>query len=231
MTKNTVTAFLPCRKGSERVPNKNIRPFGLYAYGLLEIKLVQLLSCSAIDSIVLSTNDSEIIKYAETLKEPRLAIHRRSENLATSMTSTDDLVKHAGELIASGHILWTHVTSPFVDAVLYKDIIQVYFESMTKGHDSLMTTTPLQGFFWDEEGPINYDRNIEKWPRTQTLPLLHEINSAVFLASTEVYEKKSDRIGASPFLYQLDKFTGYDIDWEEDFILAQQLLALNIKSI
>ena len=226
-----VTAFLPCRKGSERVPNKNIRPFGSYSHGLLEIKLSQLLSCSTINSIVLSTNDGEIIKYAEALKEPRLAIHRRSENLATSKTSTDDLVRHASDLITSGHILWTHVTSPFVDAFLYKDIIEVYFESMANGHDSLMTTTPLQGFFWNGEGPINYDRNAEKWPRTQTLPLLHEINSAAFLASVEIYEKNSDRIGASPFLYQLDKFTGHDIDWEEDFILAEQLLALDIKSI
>lgn len=226
-----MTAFLPCRKGSERVPMKNIRPFGSYEYGLLEIKLNQLLACSAIGRTVLSTNDDEIIKYAESLKEPRLDIHRRSEYLASNLTSTDDLVKHAGELISSGHILWTHVTSPFIGALLYSDIIKVYFESIAKGHDSLMTTTPLQGFFWNEEGPINYDRSIEKWPRTQTLPLLHEINSAVFLTSAEVYKRSLDRIGAAPFLYKLDKLTGHDIDWEEDFVLAQHLLATNIKAV
>lgn len=231
MVTNSVTAFLPCREGSERVPRKNIRPFGAYAHGLLEIKLLQLLSCSAIDNIVLSTNDCEIIKYAEGLMEPRLAIHRRSDNLATSATSTDDLVRHAAELILSGHILWTHVTSPFVGASLYKDIIKSYFDSITKGYDSLMTTTPTQGFFWNEEGPINYDRNIEKWPRSQTLPPLYEINSAAFLASADIYQQRSDRIGALPYLYQLDKLTGHDIDWEDDFLLAQQLLALNIKSI
>jgi len=61
------------------------------------------------------------------------------------------LVKHAGKLITSGHILWTHVTSPFPGAFLYNNIIKVYFESMAKERDSLKTTITLQGFFWNEE--------------------------------------------------------------------------------
>jgi CMP-N-acetylneuraminic acid synthetase len=228
---NSVTAFLPCRQGSERVPRKNIRPFGRYKLGLLEVKLLQLLSCSAIQSIVLSTNDNDIIRYAESLGEPRLIIHRRSEKLARSETSTDELIKHARSVIGSGHILWTHVTSPFVGTLLYRQIIESYFDSMAKGFDSLMTATPIHGFIWNDRGPINYNRNIERWPRTQTLPPIYEINSAAFLASIEVYDKTKDRIGCHPFLYKLDRFTGHDIDWEEDFVAAEQLLSLGIVSV
>ena len=228
---NSVTAFLPCRQGSERVPKKNIRPFGLHHNGLIEIKLLQLLSCPVIDSVVLSTNDNDIIRFAETLGRSRLTIHRRSDRLATSETSTDDLIMHARDLISSGHILWTHVTSPFVNAELYKKIIETYFQFTSLGFDSLMTVTPAHGFFWSKDGPINYDRNIEKWPRTQTLSPLYEINSAVFLAPIKVYDQRKDRIGDFPYLYNLDRFTGHDIDWAEDFVAAEQFLLREIVSI
>lgn len=223
-THGPVTAFLPCRKGSERVLRKNIRPFGSFQYGLIEIKLAQLLECSEIDQVVLSTNDEEIITFAQTVKAPHLVIHRRVEHLASSETSTDALVGHARDLIGSGHILWTHVTSPFVGSKQYADIISAYRVALSEGHDSLMTTTLLHTFLWTESGPIMYDRGVEKWPRTKTLPPVHEVNSAVFLAPVEVYDQHADRIGVNPKLYTLDRLAALDIDWEEDFVIAEQLL-------
>jgi len=225
-----ITAFLPCRKGSERVPRKNIRPFGSYGHGLVEIKLGQLLACPEIDQIMLSTNDEEIIDYAATLDRSRLKVHRRVEHLSSSATSTDDLVGHAHDLIGTGHILWTHVTSPFVDSKLYSDIIHVYRDALQNGYDSLMTTTLLHAFLWSDESPLNYDRTIEKWPRTQTLAPVHEINSAVFLAPTEVYLRCEDRIGDRPLLYALDKLRAMDVDWEEDFVVAETLFTKKLVS-
>lgn len=226
-----VTAFLPCRKGSQRVARKNIRPFGRFAHGLLEIKLAQLLGCDAVDAVVLSTNDAEIIAYAQGLDAPGLTVHHRAEHLATSETSTDALVAHARDLVPEGHILWTHVTSPFVGAAQYAGIIAAYRRALTEGYDSLMTTTPLHAFLWTEAGPLTYDRSIEKWPRTQTLTPVHEINSAAFLAPVEVYDSQQDRIGARPLLHPLDKLTALDIDWEEDFLIAEQLLLLGRMSV
>tara|TARA_R110002049_G_scaffold290950_3_gene474615 strand:+ start:1737 stop:2444 length:708 start_codon:yes stop_codon:yes gene_type:complete len=228
---NKVTAFLPCRKGSERVPRKNIRQFGSFKNGLLEIKLGQLLDCALIETVVLSTNDEDIITYAESLKAPGLVIHQRAEHLCTSMTSTDDLVEHALSLIPSGHILWTHVTSPFVSSKEYEKIVSEYLEALHEGYDSLMTTTQLHAFLWNEAGPLNYDRQVEKWPRTQTLTPVHEVNSAAFLASADVYSRCNDRIGDKPKLLPLGRLTALDIDWEEDFVIAEQLLIKQRMSV
>ncbi|AMQ07883.1 cytidylyltransferase domain-containing protein [Sporosarcina psychrophila] len=226
-----ITCFLPCRNGSERVKNKNIRPFSSYSNGLIEIKLKQLSEIEEIDTIILSTNDEEIIKYAELSGIKNLIIHRREENLATSLTSTDDLITHARTLINDGHILWTHVTSPFLNSSAYKKIILSYKESLEQGYDSLMTTSLIQSFVWGETGPINYDRSVEKWPRTQTLPTLHEINSAVFLASADIYTNSKDRIGDMPKLYSLDKIEGMDIDWPDDFKIAECLLNAKLANV
>ncbi|OIJ21719.1 acylneuraminate cytidylyltransferase [Anaerobacillus alkalidiazotrophicus] len=226
-----ITCFLPCRKGSERIPNKNIRPFSSYRNGLIEIKLKQLSKVKEIDSIVLSTNDEEIIRYAESTGIKNLIIHRRAEELSSSQTSTDDLVNHARSLVNEGHILWTHVTSPFLNSDAYKKIILSYKEGLSQGYDSLMTTSLIQSFVWNERGPINYDRSVEKWPRTQTLIPLHEVNSAVFLSSVDIYTDRNDRIGENPKLYSLNKIEGHDIDWSEDFEIAESLIKAKIANV
>lgn len=226
-----VTCFLPCRKGSERVKNKNIRSFSSYSNGLIEIKLKQLSEVKEIDTIILSTNDDEIIRFAELSGIKNLIIHRRDDELASSQTSTDDLVTHAQTLISDGHILWTHVTSPFLNSSGYRKIILSYKEGLEQGYDSLMTTSLIQSFVWGKNGPINYDRSVEKWPRTQTIQPLHEINSAVFLSSVDIYTNKKDRIGDKPKLYPLNKVEGLDIDWPEDFEIAECLLNAKLTSI
>lgn len=218
-----VTCFLPCRAGSQRVLRKNIKPFSRYEFGLIQVKLRQLLSAELISEVVLTTNDSDILAFAESLEQPRLRLHRRVEDLSSSATSTDQLVAHAHDLIPEGHILWTHVTSPFIIGRHYDQVIRDYQDRLQQGYDSLMTTTAIHGFLWQDNKPMNYDRNVEKWPRTQTLKSVQEVNSGAFLASADIYRELGDRIGLHPYLYELDKFTSFDIDWPEDFVIAECL--------
>lgn len=222
--KEKVTCFLPCRAGSQRVVRKNIKPFAGHEHGLIQIKLRQLLAAERVDEVVLTTNDADILAFAESLHSPRLRLHHRIEELSSSATSTDQLVAHALELIPEGHILWTHVTSPFVTSQHYDQMIHTYFDQRKKGYDSLMSTTSIHGFLWQDERPLNYDRAIEKWPRTQTLKPVHEVNSGAFLASAALYRELDDRIGKRPYLYKMDKFISFDIDWPEDFVIAECLV-------
>lgn len=221
--KKPVIAFLPCRKGSERVPRKNIKKFAELEFGLIELKLKQLISCEEIKKIILSTNDEEIIKYASSINIKKIEIDHRADELSSSETTTDELIIYASSIIKNAHILWTHVTSPFINNTDYSLIIKKYYEKLNKGHDSLMTVTPIQSFIWNEKNPVNYNQLDEKWPRTQTLEPLFEVNSGVFISSDANYRKFNDRIGLTPFMYKLDKTQSMDIDWPEDFIMAEQM--------
>ena len=223
MDNNYITAFLPCRKGSQRVPRKNIRKFAHYEYGLIELKINQLVNSKLIDSICLSTDDQDIINYVKSLNNRKIKIDTRNESLCRSSTSTDDLINYVKELIPTGHIIWTHVTAPFFNKEDYDKAINSYKKAIQKGYDSLMTTTVLKTFLWYNKKPFNYDRSIEKWPRTQTLEPVHEINSSVFIANSKIYTSYNDRIGLNPFLYEIDKIKGFDIDLEEDFYIAEKI--------
>jgi len=229
LTSETLTAFLPCRKGSERVPHKNTRPFSGVQEGLVGIKLRQLFSSSHIDHIVLSTDDPFIFELCDTPEfksQKRFTILPRPAELALSSTTTDALIKHVADIISSGHILWTHVTSPFIGASTYDAIIKAYWSSLKEGYDSLMTVTQFQNFLWDENRPLNYDRSVEKWPRTQTLNPLHIINSGAFIAPAKTYKEQHDRVGKNPKLFRLDHFQELDIDRINEFEFCETLWPL-----
>ena len=229
-----VTAFLPCRKNSKRILNKNIRPFAIYEYGIFELKINQLISCNDISKIIISTDDPQIIKLAKLfinkgIKEIILDI--RAEFLCSSKTTTDQIIKYASSLIDSGIVLWTHATSPFVNSKIYSDAIKKYFDNLSYRFDSLMSVNPIKGFIWDHNGPINYDINDIKWPFTQSLEKIYEVNNAIFLADIDIYRTFNNRVGENPFLFEMSKLHSVDIDYEEDFIFAEKIALSDLNLI
>lgn len=225
MKKNIV--FLPCRKGSQRVPNKNTRPFAGIEGGLLRIKLEQLLACKKIDAIYLSSDDDVVLNIGRKMNDERIIIDRRPDHLCQSSTSTDDVIRYVPDLIKEdATIIWTHVTSPFLKAETYDDMLNTYYAHLS-GYDSLMSVNELRTFIWNKDGAINYDRKIEKWPRTQTLEPWYEINSGVFIADRSIYTQLIDRVGNQVFPYVTSKLESFDIDWPEDFEMAE-LMYTNI---
>ena len=219
---DSVNVFLPMRAGSERVPQKNTKCFGGVEGGLCEIKLKQLLNSRRINRIFVSTNDPEVIRITSKLNCEKITIIQRPDELALSTTSTDDLIKYVPSIMPNAHILWTHVTSPFIGSDIYDEMIGKYLNNISS-YDSLMTVTKLQKFIWNESGPINYDLNAEKWPRTQTIEPLWEVNSGAFITTKDVYNKRMDRIGSKPYLFELKHDVSFDIDWLPDFTFAESI--------
>lgn len=218
-----ITVFLPCRSGSERVPEKNTKIFAGVDGGLLRIKLEQLVKIKSVDQIILSTNDPKVINIGNNFSK-KVIIDKRPEELALASTSTDDLIKYVAEIVKEGHVIWTHTTSPFITTEIYEEAIFKYLNKIDLGiNDSLMSVTKLQTFLCNKEGSFNYDRILEKWPRTQTLEELFEINSGIFINSIQNYIKYNDRIGINPYLMNIKGFRAFDIDWPEDFELAEMI--------
>ena len=220
-----IKAFLPCRSGSQRVKNKNIRKFYKYKFGLVELKIIQLLKVKEIDQIIMSTDDKKIIKYLEKLNKKKIKIDIRPKKLASSKTKTDDLIKYASKLFnKDDHILWTHVTSPFFDEKNYRDAIKKYKKNLKK-YDTLVGSNEIQDFIFNKNKPINYNFKKTYWPNTQTLKKLYKINNTVFLTSAKNYLKKKNRIGSKLFFYNVDKINSIDIDNLDDFKLAERIIS------
>jgi len=225
---SSITIFLPTRKGSERVKNKNTRPFSHYKKGgLLELKLKQLLNIENCNEIILSSDDPVCLRIGENFKKSnnKLRIIKRPDILAQSDTDLVDLINHASDVSSSDHILWTHVTSPFITDSDYRKAIELYFINRKDGYDSLMSVKKITNYVWNRKRNdiINRKTN-EKWPRTQDLETLYEINNGIFITSKKIYFYKHDRIGEKPFLHEMNEIKSFDIDWESDFYWAEKLI-------
>lgn len=227
--KTEIAFFLPTRKGSERMKNKNTRPFAGVSGGLLKIKLQQLLTVERVSEIIVSTNDPETVEVAEAMHSDKIRIIPRPEHLCQSSTVIEDFIDYIPTVVHADHIFWVHATAPFADGQVLNNALDAYFQ-ITKGtdYDSLLSVNKIQQFLWSakENRCVNHDRSKVKWPRTQDLELLYEINHAFYINSRANYLACHDRIGQKPYLFELNKLHSFDIDWEDDFQLAEMMYQL-----
>ena len=220
-----IIAVVPCRAGSERVKDKNTRPFAGHAGGLLELKLHQLLQVGDIE-IVVTSNDIVALDIASHLGVRKQMLPGKASK------STDSLIAWIPEMLADEPddtvILWTHVTSPLFDEDCYRRAIEMYYAYVEVGnHDSLMTAKRIQDFLWRGEGrgPINYTRSAGNyWPRTQDTTLIWQITGAAFMAPLSVYREEHDRIGINPAMMEVSPLTGIEVDTEGDFEFAEAMV-------
>jgi len=221
----TITAILPCRKGSERVPQKNVRQFVSSGESLLTLKLAQLSHLDFVDEILLSTNDDEVVEQAQSLGMLKLRIDSRPEKLCQSDTNLQDLISYLGANVAPGEFLWTHATSPFVGPQLYRDAFSAFTSGRDAGFDSLVAVEKYQDFFLFQGKPVNFGLDGNFWPRTQDLRSLFRITSGLFIGSSDLLEKSRNRIGARPLLFELTGEAALDVDWPDDFEKASAAFA------
>lgn len=224
MSKPTVSFYLPTRKGSERVKNKNTKSFAGIEGGLVENKVRQLLACKLVDEIIFSSNDEACMAVAEKYAtDSRLKIIERPVELCLSSTNLQDLICYVPTVTEADHILWGHVTTPLAGAEIYDEAIKVYLEKIKEGYDSLVGVKELKNFLLNKDGKLINNTTPIPWPRTQDLEALYEINHTVFLAKREVYTEQINRIGTRPWLQVMEETVGYDIDWPENFTIAEVL--------
>lgn len=219
-----IAFFLPTRKGSQRVKNKNTRNFAGIAGGLMENKLRQLVETKKIGEIIVSTNDEECMEIASKyLYDGRVEIIYRPDELCLDSTNLQDLICYVPTITNADHILWGHVTTPIADAIEYDRAVELYLSKLSEDYDSLVGVKELRNFLLDKKGRLINNNTSIPWPRTQDLEPLYEINHTMFLAKRDVYLKYKNRLGMKPLLHIMDEMHSFDIDWEDDFAIAEAL--------
>ncbi|RDU57136.1 hypothetical protein CQA49_00270 [Helicobacter sp. MIT 00-7814] len=209
-----IKALIPVRSGSERVKNKNIKPFA--GSSLLEIKIKQLKRINEIDSIVVNSNCDEMLAMAKNLGVETI---KRDEYFALSLTPNEEIYANYAKNIDCDVVLFADVTNPLLGDESIKKALQTYKDLDSK-YDSLVSVNAVRLFMWQNGIPLNYDES--KKPRSQDLPEIFALNYAVHIFPHEIL--KSGRIvGQKPFLFELSKFEALDIDEPLDFEIAEFL--------
>lgn len=213
-----VTALIPVKKNSTRLPNKNILPFG--ECNMLERKIRQLKNVLDVKNIVVSSDSEEMLEIANA---EGVIPMRRPEKYANESVPIYEFITWLGDVLEGDHIMWSCVTSPLVDEKMYQKAIDMYFMKLEEGYDSLVTVAPFKHYLMDENGPFNFRRGREH-PNSQNLKKLYLFTNGIQLTPREKYKEWGDRIGVKPYLMEVGKREAIDIDDRYDYEFALSML-------
>lgn len=220
-----IKAIVPIKSDSERLKDKNFLNF--CGQPLYQVVLDTLQNIQLIDRIVINT-DSNIIARDCSNRYSKALIIKRPKKLIGNDVTMNSIIEYDLTKIDGEHFLQTHVTNPLITAKTIMNAIEMYFENLSH-YDSLFSVESIKKRAYDYSGkPINHSN--ETLLQTQHLPEVNIENSNLFLFSrTSFLEAKNSRVGLNPQLFQMSPIEGIDIDYLEDFLLAE--LIKNNKSI
>lgn len=224
---NRVTALVPMKGHSERIPGKNMKP--LCGKPLCFYIIDTLMNVSAVECIVINTDSSELAdlvkrQFAQSTKP--ILIHERPREIQGDFVPMNQIIAFdLQKLSSTEHFVQTHSTNPLLKAATLEAAIEEYFVGLhgPKPHDSLFSVTRHQARFYDRNlAPINH--NPAELLRTQDLPPVYEENSNFYIFSQSSFKKRGQRIGERPAVLPMDPLEATDIDDGPQWRLAQALL-------
>jgi len=215
----TITALVPMRHHSQRVPGKNFRPLDgrpLYAHILATLQAVP-----EVTQILVDTDSDEIIEGIKT-NFPAVRCVSRPENLRADDVPMNEILMYDTGLVQSDFFLQTHSTNPLLKPGTISKGIQTLL-AQYPAYDSLFSVTRFQSRFWDGLGrAVNHNPDILL--QTQDLPPIFEENSCLYIFTRETLAAKRNRLGDRPYLFEIDADEAWDIDEEIDFKLVDLLI-------
>jgi len=211
MKKGKLTAVVPVRAGSQRVKNKNTKPFA--DSNLLKIKLETLKKISMIDNIVVNSDSDEMLDIALSYG---VSTHKREEYYASSECNNSEFFKHIAETTNSDYILCSHVTSPLISAETYFSCVDKF---MNSNIENLVTVCDVKHHMWLDGKPLNY--NPSESPNSQDLPDIVGLTYGISILGKDDMVKHKNVVTDNPYFYRLDEIESIDIDTEYDFMVAE----------
>lgn len=210
-----VVAFVPAKGSSARIDNKNLRlmdgkPLFLHT-------LEKLLLCDFIDEVYLDTESEDVIEAAS---EVGCKIMRRDPTLASNKTDGNRLFLNEVRHTEADIYIQVLGTSPFIEI----ETLRRGVEMLSNGseYDSAILVRKERMYLWKDGWPV-YD--------------MHNIPNSIDLGDTIIetmglYMVKRDaalsterRIGDKPYLLEASALEAIDVNWPEDFALAELIAA------
>ena len=218
----SITAIIPVREGSRRLKNKNIAPFA--GTNLLINKIDQLKKVKEISNIVVSSDSDLMLELA---RSQGVTTHKSAIEFCDEKTKTfGEVVAHICENVSGDDILWATCTAPLVFPKHYSEAIQLYYNAIEEGFDSLVSMEAFKRYLWDDNGPVNYELGKKHVP-SQQLPVLYFVTDGILLAPRKRMIEWNYFHGPNPYKYILDKRTSLDIDDGLDLVCARAWLDMD----
>jgi regulator of RNase E activity RraA/CMP-N-acetylneuraminic acid synthetase len=214
-----VVAFVPAKGSSSRIESKNVKL--LDGKPLFLHTLEKLAQCDFIDEVYLDTECDEIIAFAS---EVPCKIMKRDPALASNKTDGHQLFMN--EVLHANADIYIQVlgTSPFIEIeTLRKGVDEL--KNPDSPYDSAVLVKSDKQYTW-ENGRPTY--NIDRIPNSVDLPETTIETMGLYIVKKEAALRTNRRIGDHPLLLVASPLEAVDVNWPEEFELAN-LIAAGIR--
>ncbi len=205
-----VSAFVPIKLNNERTPGKNLKRFD-DGKALITVFLETLIKVKGIDQVYCFCSDEKVEEYLIS----GVKFLKRPEYLDTQKATPQDIISEFMKQVESDVYMVCHCTSPFVEAVHIEEGLNAVLSGK---NDSAFTGEKIQKLLWQDNKPLNF--NAENVPRTQDLSRIYAEVSAAYIFKKEVFTELNRRIGKNPYIVEVSGTEAIDIDYPEDFEMA-----------
>ena len=205
-----IVAFLPAKGTSERIENKNLKiidgkPLFLHT-------LEKLSECNFIDEVYLDTESSELFDIASEIKYKPLL---RDPSLATNKTDGNALFWNEVKQVDADIYIQILCTSPFIEKDTIKRGINILVDNSS--YDSVVLVKKDKLYTWKNGKP---EYNIDKIPNSKDLNETIIETMGLYIVRKETAFNLKKRIGNAPYLLEAKPIESIDINYADDFNLA-----------
>ncbi|WP_295084225.1 acylneuraminate cytidylyltransferase family protein [Ruminococcus sp.] len=212
-------ALIPIKLGSKRVPGKNIKPF-FDGTPLMSFIQQACFDSKNIDEVYIYCSDEAVIPYVL----PGVKFIKRPAFLDQDDKNANDIIREFMNAVDADIYVNAHTTSPFAKVSTIEECV----DKVASGeYDSAFCAESLRTFMWQEGKPINFDP--DHFPRTQDLPQIFGETSIAYVFTKESFLKHNRRLGSKPYIKEVSKIEAIDIDYPEDFEIANAIYKEVIK--
>ncbi len=209
-----VVAIVPAKSSSERVLNKNIRPFNGEALFVYTVR--KLLSCDFIDEVYVDSDCDEILKRAVAVGAKPM---KRDPRLATNKTDGHELFLNEVLNIEADIYIQHLCTSPFVRVETIRSGVEILQKNLQ--HDSVVLCKSEKYYRWKDGAPAY---SMERIPNSIDLPAEISEAMSLYIMRREAALKLHRRVGETPHLLFGNPTELIDVNTEEDLELAEMVV-------
>ena len=206
-------AFVPIRLNSQRVAGKNLRLLG--GKPLMAYLLESLAAAKNIDEVYVYCSSDEV----QPLLPPGVKLLKRDTALDSDEALGEQIYDAFVRDVKADVYMLAHTTSPFIKAATISNAIE---EVLQGRHDSAFSAQKIQTFAWYGGKPLNYSPT--SIPRTQTIEPVYVETSAFYVFKHDMWAQHHRRVGDNPYMAIVGPVEGVDIDYPEDFELAEMMI-------
>lgn len=218
--------IIPARKGSKRIPGKNIKL--LNGRPLIEYSLDHALGCSSIDQIVLSTDITEIedVINARYLQNEKILILDRPKNLAGDHISTEevllDTITRVSATTPIDALITLLPTSPFRKSSSIQQCLDIFHQNKADSVSTFSRAKLKIGEYNAETGKFGYlDQHTPA--RMDLINYTFYDNPCIYVTNPEILRLSRFILGPNNYGYEVGFIEGFDINDADEWIVAEMI--------